>query len=98
MAPPSFGVCMKIRIKREFKYQLSATKVAVLPPGVYDTEHDITQHVVDLALRFGKAEIVIEAPVKKVAPENKVVEVAENKSGVEEKSVRRRSTRSKPDA
>ena len=89
---------MKIKIKRLFRYKAAPTKIRELNPGVYDVGRDITEHVAQLALRFGKAEIVIEVPVKKVAPENKVVEVAENKSGVEAKPVRRRSTRSKPDA
>ncbi len=91
---------MKIKIKRLFRYQKTATKVAEIKPGVYDVGRDISQHVADLALRFGKAEVVVEAPkpVEKKAPENKVVEVAENKSAVEAKPVRRRSTRSKPDA
>ncbi len=87
---------MKIKIKRLFCYQAAPTKVRELKPGVYDVGRDISQHVADLALRFGKAEVVVEAPkpVEKKAPENKVVEVAENKAEVAVKPMRRRSTRS----
>ena len=93
---------MKIRIKRVFRYQVSATKVKELQPGVYDIGRDISQHVADSALKFGKAELVKERPapkpVEKKAPENKVVEAAEDKTRVAKPAVRRRSTRSKPDA
>lgn len=87
---------MKIKIKRIFRYQASATKAKELQPGVYEVGADISQHIADSVLRFGKAEIVVEPVVEKKAPENKVVEVAENKSRVEKTAGRRRSTRTKP--
>ena len=88
---------MKIKIKRLFRYQVSATKVKEYQPGVYDVGADIPQHIADSALKFGKAEVIVEPVVEKVAPENKVVEVTENKTRVAKKSGRRRSTRTKPD-
>ena len=91
---------MKIKIKRLFRYQVNARKVGELQPGIYDIGRDISQHVADSALKFGSAELVKEAPkpVEKKAPENKVVEATENKARVAKPAVRRRSTRSKPDA
>ena len=82
---------MKLKIKRLFRYQKTATKVVELKPGVYDVGRDISEHVAQLALRYGKSEIVIE----KKAPEKKVVETPENKAGVELKPVRGRRARSK---
>ena len=84
---------MKIKIKKVFRYQFDAVTVKKLYPGVYDVGRDITQHVADSALRFGKAEVVVE----KKAPENKIVQPAANKAKVAKKSGHRRSTRTKPD-
>ncbi len=84
---------MKIKIKRLFRYKESPTKVGELQPGVYDVGRDISEHVAQLALRFGKSEILLE----KKAPENKVVEVTENKARVEKTPVRRSRTRSQSD-
>ncbi len=93
---------MKIKTKRSFRYQVSATKVKELQPGTYEVGVDISQNLADSAMRFFGAEVVVEPVVvepvvEKVAPENKVVEVAENKSRVAKKPVRRRSNRTKPD-
>ena len=88
---------MKIKIKRLFRYQASATKEKELLPGVYDVGVDISQHLVDMAFSMHKAEVVVEPVVEKVAPENKVVETPENKARVAKKPGRRRSTRTKPD-
>ena len=87
---------MKIKIKRPFRYQVSATKSKELQSGVYDVGVDISQERADLVLRFGKAEVVVEPVVEKKAPENKIVEAPENKSRVAKPTVRRRSTRTKP--
>jgi len=92
---------MKIKIKRVFRYQASATKVKELQPGVYDVGGDISKHVADSALKFGSAELVVEAPkpvIKAPAPENKVVESTENKARVAKAPVRRRRSRSRSDA
>ena len=91
---------MKIRIKRVFRYQVSAVKAIDFQPGVYDVGRNISAEIADSVLRFGKAEVVVEAPkpVEKKAPENKVVEVVANKAKVAKAPVHRRSTRSKPDA
>ncbi len=83
---------MKIKIKRVFNYQDGPRNVVELQPGVYGVGRDISQHVADLAIRWGGAEVVVE----KKAPENKVVRASENKSKVAKKSGNRRSTRSKP--
>ena len=79
---------MKIRLNRTFKYQKSATEVVTLDKG----EHNVTEHVGNLALRFGGAVRVDQ----KKAPENKVVKAAENKAGVGRKTKRRRRARAKP--
>ena len=92
---------MKIKIKRVFRYQVSATKVREIQPGVYDVPGRVSLELAQMVLRFGKAEILAEsAPpkvVEKVAPENKVVEVTANKARVAKTPMRRRSSRSKSD-
>ena len=80
---------MKIRVKRLFRYQVNPRKVGVIEPGVHDLPEELALKV----LRFGKAEKVVE----KKAPENKVVKVAENKSKVARKPVRRGGSRPKSD-
>ena len=87
---------MKIKIKRTFKYQVGPRDTKELLPGEYVVGKDISLRRAEQVLKFGKAEVIAEPRVEKIAPENKVVEVAENKSRVEKKPVRRRSTRSKP--
>lgn len=72
---------MKIRIKRPFTYQVSATKTETIQPGV----HDLSQDLAEKVLRFGKAELVVE----KKAPENKLRGKApENKARVGRKAKR----------
>ncbi len=90
---------MKIKIKQVFRYQESATKVRTFEPGVYDVGRNISAEIADSVLKFGKAEVVVEAPkpVEKKAPENKVVEVSTNKAKVAKAPVHRRSTRAKSD-
>jgi len=82
---------MKIKIKRLFCVQVSATKTKEFQPGVYAVPGDISADVAEKALKFGSAEILVE----KVAPENKAVEAPEDKTRVAKKSGYRRSTRSK---
>ena len=87
---------MKVRIKRTFKY-MDGTKEKMLKAGIYDLD----ERVAGLALRWGKAELLVEEKrpvVEKKAPENKVAEVPENKAKVVAKPVRRGRPRSKPDA
>jgi len=79
---------MKVRIKRPFTYQDGPRKTITLEPGV----HDLSDRLAGLALRFGKAELVVE----KKAPENKVVKPAESKATVSKG--RRRGAGSEPDA
>ena len=85
---------MKVRIKRNFKY-MDGTKEKVLKPGIYDLD----ERMAGLALRWGKAELMVEKKpkVEKKAPENKVGEVPEDKAEVEEQPVRRGRPRTKPD-
>lgn len=83
---------MKIKVNKLFRYQLSATEVAEIKPGIHELPTKLAQSV----LRFGKAEIIMSKPVEKKAPENKVVKVADNKSKVDGKAKHRRSARSKP--
>lgn len=85
---------MKIRIKRHFRYQASATKTKDIAPGVYEVPGDISEELARKVLRFGKAEVVVE----KKAPENKVVPVAENKAEVVKPAVRGRRARTKPNS
>jgi len=85
---------MKIRIKRLFRYQATPQKVKEIKPGDYDVPGEISEEMARKILRFGKAEWITDQVVK-VAPENKVVETAENKSEVGQ--VRRRRFRAKSD-
>jgi len=64
---------MKIRVKRTFQYQIDAATVGTIQPGIHDLDDELALKV----LKFGSAEKVLE----KVAPENKVVKVAETKEG-----------------
>ena len=82
---------MKIRLKRPFTYQLDARTTRTLEPG----EHDVTDHVAELAMRFGGAKLVL----KKKAPQNKARGKApKDKAGVGRTAKRRGRPRSKPDA
>ena len=83
---------MKLKVKRRFRYQVTATEVAEVDPGVYSVPGDISAELADKIRRFGKAEIVVE----KKAPENKVRGKApESKAKVSKRG--RRRTRSKSD-
>ena len=83
---------MKLKIRRKFQYQASATEVKELSPGVYEVPGDISEELAGKVLRFGRAHVLVE----KKAPENKVVKAPENKTKVAKKSGYRRSTRAKP--
>lgn len=78
---------MKIRLKRPFTYQDGPRNTVTLDPGV----HDLPTKLAQLALRFGKAEMVVE----KKAPENKLAKTPENKAGVGRKTKRRRGAGAK---
>ena len=89
---------MRIIVHKTYTYQKTQSKTAKLYPGEYEVGKDVVLHVAESVLHFGKADVLPEvvAPVvEKVAPENKVVEPAQNKAKVVKKTVRRRSTRSK---
>jgi hypothetical protein len=83
---------VKLKIRRKFCYQASATEVKELQPGVYEVPGEISEDLARKVLRFGTAEVVAE----KKAPENKVVTAPENKAKVAKKSSHRRSSRAKP--
>ena len=91
---------MKIKLKRLFRTQITATKLREFPPGVYDVPGDMPIEIAERALTFGKAKMVVErvAPkvVEKKAPENKAVEVTANKASVAKPAVRRRSAGTQP--
>ena len=61
--------------------------------SVDQTPGEISGELANKVLRFGKAEVVVE----KKAPENKVVSIAESKSKVAKKPVRRRRPRPESD-
>ncbi len=88
---------MKIKITRKFKYQDGPRKTKELLPGEYVVGKDISLRQAEMVLRFGRAEVIVEPKVTKVAPENKVVEAPEDKARVAKKTVRRRRTRTKSD-
>jgi hypothetical protein len=69
---------MRIKVKREFFIQISSQSVKRIVPGVYSVPEELDQNTADKVLKWGSAEVV---PEKK-APENKIVQVAENKSEV----------------
>ena len=82
---------MKIRIIREFTYQVG-TEVKRLTPGIYGVPGDIDRELARKVLRFGRAEKVFE----KKAPENKVVKPAKSKARVAKATVYSSSARTKP--
>jgi len=83
---------MKINLKKNFGFMVGTVEVKY-PLGVLRIPQDITEEVASAAVRMGVASWVVE----KVAPENKAVAVAENKSGLE-RPVRRRRKRAEPEA
>ena len=88
---------MRIKLKRTFRYQVSATKTGAILPGEHDVPKDVSFDLAAKAMKFGGAKIVPDKPKpEKKAPENKVVYASESKSEVEVKPMRRRSTRTKP--
>jgi hypothetical protein len=70
---------MKLRVKRVFKYMLDNITTYTLLPGTYNVPKDVSEEVAVLAIQFGNA-VRINPPFKKVAPENKVVKITENKA------------------
>ena len=90
---------MKIIVHKTYTYQKTPRKTAKLYPGEYEVGKHVSLHVAESVLRFGSADVlpeVVKPVVEKVAPENKAVEVDENKAPVVRKPKRRRSTRAKP--
>ena len=80
---------MKIHIRKPFGYMVGTVEVKY-PLGVLRVPQDIHGDAARAAVRMGAGSWVME----KVAPENKVAEVAETKVA----PVRRRSKRAEPDA
>jgi hypothetical protein len=72
---------MKLRVKRLFKYMWDNVTTHQLLPGEYDVPKDVSERTALLAIQLGAAVWINLKPApKKVAPENKVVKVAENKT------------------
>ena len=80
---------MKVRIKKPFGYMFGTAEIK-FRMGVYRVPEEMHGDAARAAVRRGAGEWLME----KVAPENKVVEVAESKV----EPVRRRSKRAEPDA
>ena len=80
---------MKIRIRKPFGFMFGTSEIK-FRPGEYRVPEDIHGDAARAAVRMGAGMWVME----KVAPENKVVAIAETK--VEQ--VRSRGKRAKPDA
>lgn len=74
---------MKLRLLRPFTYQKTPSQTETIEKGI----HDLSAELAAKVLRFGKAERITE----KKAPQNKIVEPAENKARVAKKAVRGRS-------
>lgn len=76
---------MKLRVRRSFKYMVDNVTAhqRQLKPGNYEVPDDVAESTALLAIQFGAAVWVYPAvekiPFKKVAPENKMVQVPENK-------------------
>ena len=85
---------MKIRLRRKFAVQVSATELKTYERGDYTIPSEMPKHYAERAVKIGVGMYIQE----KVAPENKLANVPENKAKTGRKTVRRRSTRSKPDA
>ena len=79
---------MRFNLKRKFKLQVSATKVKTFSPGIYTSPGDVSTEVFVKMQKFGKVDVLPEVRTRKVAPENKVVDVTENKSDVAEPTLR----------
>jgi hypothetical protein len=82
---------MKIILKKPFGYMVGTVEVKY-PLAVLRVPQDISEDAARAAVRMGAGKWVPE----KVAPENKVVEVAETKAEVVK--VRRSRKRAEPDA
>lgn len=65
---------MKIQVRKRFKYTLDNIKTHTLEVGVQEVSDEVGR----LAISFRAASPYVE-PVKKEAPENKVVAAPENK-------------------
>ena len=95
---------MKLRVKRSFKYMVDNVTAHQrnLEPGDYEVPADVPEGTALLAIQFGAAVFVFPPKkIEKVAPENKMVKVAENKAGKHykdknlRKSPKRRASRKK---
>jgi hypothetical protein len=83
---------MKISVKRSFGFMVGTAEVKYAP-GVYLVPHDMNTAAAEFGMSFGYAVKVLE----KIAPENKLAEVPENKAGLGGPAVHRRGKRTKPD-
>ena len=90
---------MKLQVTREWKRQISNTKVRTIKPGVYKVPDEVSEDDATRIVQMHAGAMIAEKPkkVEKKAPENKVSGVPENKTGVGRTSKRRGRPRSKPD-
>ena len=73
---------MKIRFRRQFKYMVDNATELTIERGEYEVPRQVSKDVANLAIQFGAAVVIPDAPkkvAKKKAPENKVLEVEEDK-------------------
>ena len=82
---------MKLRVRRPFKYMVDNVTAhqRQLEPGDHEVPGDVPEGIALLAIQFGAAVFVFppskkDAP-KKVAPENKMARVPENKTSKRKK-------------
>ena len=80
---------MKIKISKPFGYMVGTVEIKY-PLGVLHVPQDISEDAARAAVRMGAGKWVMEM----VAPETKIVEVADTKVA----AVRRRGKRAEPDA
>lgn len=85
---------MKIRVRRKYTRQLTATKVLTIEPGIYSVPKEVSEEDAERIRRMRLGTIV----QGKRAPRNKQATVSENKSGVGKKTKRRRGARAKPNS
>lgn len=88
---------MKIRVTREWKRQISNSRVRTIKPGVYKVPDEVSEDDATRIMQMHAGALIPEKPKKvvKKAPENKVSAVPEDKAGVAKPTKRRGRPRSK---
>ena len=83
----------QFKVTRTFGIAVDARNVRTYTSGVYEVPRDMDPYHAERARALRCGDWV---KLQKKAPENKVVDVPENKAKVAKKTVRRRSTGTKP--